>query len=314
MSSVLSNTPLTYTLYADMFFFENLIMNYIIISATVLFTKKLFSVTASPLRRLAGSAVGAGYALAIVLLPALQSKVLGSVFGKAVLSLLIVYIVFTPKKVALMIKELMTFCFTGFVFAGTSIGISYLGVPCIITANGLMVTKMPVGFSTIFLTVGIGYISVSVLLNSLKNVCDSHESYVSLYIEFNGSGLWLPALIDTGNELKDPLTGTPVIIAETSALKSILSPEIRNISANEAAIISAGSTLSPDWARRFRIIPFSSLGCENGLLPGFKADIIKIRGNYDLPCKNQSAIICLYDKVLSDNKKYSALLSPELVA
>ncbi len=305
-----------YTVYADLFFFENLIMNYIIISATTLFTRKLFSADASPLRKLSGAALGAVYGLLVILLPPASGKILGSLFGKAALSLIIVYAVYVPKKVLLMLKELLTFCLTGFIFAGTAIGVAFLGVPFTVTANGLMVTALPQSLTTAFLTIGLGYISVSVLINSLRKTCENTESYVSLYIEFDGQGLWLPALIDTGNELRDPLTGTPVIIVEASAVKSILCPQIAfGPTANPAENINFDNdTLDPTWAKRFRIIPFSSLGCENGLLPGFKADSIRVKGTFELPCENKSAIVCLYDKELSENKKYSALLSPELVA
>ncbi len=308
---------ITYTLYADLFFLENIIMNYIIISAASLFTNKILSVKSNPLPRLLGSIIGAAYALAVVLLPAAQGKILGSVFGKIALSLIMVFVVYRPKKLALMLKELGIFCFTGFIFAGIAIGIMFLGVPFSITSGGLMITNLPSGVSNIFITAGVGYIAVSILINSLRKVCDDlRESYVSLYIEFDGQGLWMPALIDTGNELRDPLTGTPVIIVECSAIKNIICPEITEPDFFKDNFLGphGNGTLSPSWAKRFRVIPFSSLGCESGLLPGFKADNIKIKGNYEFPCSEKTAIICLYDKELSENKKYTALLSPELVA
>jgi stage II sporulation protein GA (sporulation sigma-E factor processing peptidase) len=127
-----------------------------------------------------------------------------------------------------MLKELAVFCLTGFIFAGTSLGVTFLGVPFTVTRNGIMISDLPSGVTNVFLTVGIGYISVSILINSLRRVCDKvQDTYVSLYIEFDGQGLWIPALIDTGNELRDPLTGTPVIIVESSAVKSILCPDLR---------------------------------------------------------------------------------------
>ena len=307
----------TYTLYADLFFLENIVMNYIIISAASLFTNKILSIKSNPLSRLLGSIIGAAYALAVVLLPAAQGKILGSFFGKIALSLIMVFVVYRPKKLALMLKELGLFCFTGFIFAGLSLGIMFLGVPFTMTANGLMITKLPSGMSNVFITAGIGYIAVSILINSLRKVCDDlRESYVSLYIEFDGQGLWMPALIDTGNELRDPLTGTPVIIVERNAIKNIICPEITDpdLFKDNFSGLYGNGTLSPAWAKRFRVIPFSSLGCESGLLPGFKADNIKIKGNYEFPCNEKTAIICLYDKELSENKKYTALLSPELVA
>lgn len=219
----------TYTVYADVLFLENLVMNFIIISAASMLTKKLFGEEASPLRRLIAAATGALYAVFTVILPSGAGKLLSSFFGKAVLSVLLVYIAFFPKKIYFMLKELLVFCFTGFVFAGTSIAVTYLGVPGTIVGNGFMITSLPSGYATIFLTVGIGYISLTLIVASLKRACINAESYVSLYIEFNGNGIWVPALVDTGNELRDPLTGTPVIIVESKAIQKYLSPKYPNI-------------------------------------------------------------------------------------
>ena len=48
----------TYTLYADLFFLENIVMNYIIISAASLFTNKILSIKSNPFSRLLGSIIG----------------------------------------------------------------------------------------------------------------------------------------------------------------------------------------------------------------------------------------------------------------
>lgn len=322
----------TYTIYADVLFLENLVMDFIIISAAALLIKKFFAAEAPPLRRLLASAVGAVYAVLILCIRGETARILGSFFGKAVLSLVIVYIVFMPRRVLLMLKELLVFCFTGFVFAGLSLAITFLGLPVGIS-GGMMVTSLPAGISPFFLTAGLGYILLSVITAFLKKACINAECRVSLYIEFDGSGMWIPALIDTGNELKDPLTGAPVIIVESEAIQNILSKEIADTLTGSDPFPGALLT-DAYWAKRFRMIPFRSLGCENGLLPGFKADRIKIR--YDGPekepvssavadadperkddtdlHKETTAIICLYNKALSDSHRYSALLSPELVA
>lgn len=326
----------TYTVYADILFLENLVMDFIILSAAARLVKKLFSAEAGPLRRLLGAAAGAVYAVLILCLPGKAAGVLGSLFGKAVLSLGIVYLVFRPRSVLLMLKELLIFCLTGFIFAGLSFSLTFFGFR-VQASGGLLITVLPSGLSPVFLAAGLGYILLSMLTAFLKKALPGAECRVSLYIEFDGSGMWIPALIDTGNELKDPLTGTPVIIVEAAAIQSILGAEITELAAGNPAP-DIPSFTDPAWARRFRMIPFRSLGCESGLLPGFKADRIRIRygdgdedGNGEAgpgaenfqetgenaaagTHKERTAIICLYNKALSETHRYSALLSPELVA
>lgn len=66
------------------------------------------------------------------------------------------------------------------------------------------------------------------------------------------------------------------------------------------------------WASRFRIIPFRSLGRDNGMLVGFKPDEIII---FDSERKIQSGniIVAIYSKNLSGDGEYSALIHPEML-
>ena len=54
---------------------------------------------------------------------------------------------------------------------------------------------------------------------------------------------------------------------------------------------------------KFRLIPFNSLGKENGLLLGIKADFVRIGDNDDIEDKKiNNVIIGLYDKKLSKER------------
>jgi len=69
---------------------------------------------------------------------------------------------------------------------------------------------------------------------------------------------------------------------------------------------------SEKWSARFRIIPFSSVGREHGLLVGFKADGIRISVDGHKapvgPC-----ILGICRGPLDPDGVYSALIHPELV-
>ena len=57
---------------------------------------------------------------------------------------------------------------------------------------------------------------------------------------------------------------------------------------------------------QFRIIPFSSLGRENGVLLGFKPDYIKIKMEEELLKKE--GYVGIYQGKLSDNEEYHAIV------
>ncbi len=61
---------------------------------------------------------------------------------------------------------------------------------------------------------------------------------------------------------------------------------------------------------RMKMIPFSSLGRQNGMLIGFKPDKIRILGENETEIYN--AVIGIYNFKLSKDGVYNALLSPDI--
>lgn len=162
------------------------------------------------------------------------------------------------------------------------------------------------------LTVGI---IIKIFWEVIQSKITKERLLIPVKISFDNRMIYLSALIDTGNSLKDPLTNIPVMVVEFKALQELLPLEIKSIFENSqeddlnrvTTIISTSK-----WFSRFRLIPFSSLGKENGMLIGFKPDFIVI-GEEEEKKDIKNVIIGIYNRSLSRNEKYKALLGPELV-
>jgi len=126
----------------------------------------------------------------------------------------------------------------------------------------------------------------------------------SLKILSNSKELNINAIIDTGNFLIDPITKMPVIVVEKEKLKTIL-PE--NLIKNTMNLIQGKEVEIGEYLSKIRIIPFNSLGRENGLLLGVKVEgaIINYQG---IDKKIHDVIIGIYEHKLSNNGTYSALI------
>ena len=114
-------------------------------------------------------------------------------------------------------------------------------------------------------------------------------------------------MIDTGNLLKDPITNSPVIIIEKNKLSNILPKDILE---NSEKIINGKYEFSDEnlkYASKFRVLPFSSLGKQNGMLLGFKVDKIEAEIN-DEEIIREDAIVGIYDKKLSSRNQYEGLI------
>lgn len=109
----------------------------------------------------------------------------------------------------------------------------------------------------------------------------SKESFrANLRVQAAGRQVALTALIDTGNDLTEPLSGLPVVVADYRALVSLLPERLRQ-AWNEAPeqpdqVLQRlyGASDTDGWVRRLRLVPFSSIGRRNGLLLGFRADLV----------------------------------------
>ena len=122
-------------------------------------------------------------------------------------------------------------------------------------------------------------------------------------------------MLDTGNMLKDPITGMPVIIVQKEILKEILP----NIILDNLSKIVGGDVPQEvyndenlQYITKFRLIPFSSIGKENGMLLGFKAKKIEIEQE-DIKKVIDNVIVGIYEKNLSKRNEYNALIGLDLL-
>lgn len=125
--------------------------------------------------------------------------------------------------------------------------------------------------------------------------------------------LKLNALLDTGNRLHDPITKVPVMIVELKRIKDQLPAEliqwVENIQGGELGI----DIQLPDfWEERIRVLPFHSLGKDHGLLVGFRSDEVKVWLKQQAVI-NQNVIIGLYNKSLSREGAFHALIPPAVL-
>lgn len=90
-------------------------------------------------------------------------------------------------------------------------------------------------------------------------------------VELDSRRVELDGLVDTGNLLRDPLSGRPVICADRRLLSGLLSPGLARAMEDS----QRATSLSPADAKRLRLIPAGS-ATGHGILTGFVPDQILI--------------------------------------
>ena len=154
-----------------------------------------------------------------------------------------------------------------------------------------------------------GFIIITTAFKNIKGKLTKKDMFCNIKININSNTVYTKAIIDTGNFLKEPITKIPVAVVEKDILKGVIPEEILN---NLSNIIEGKEIALGEYLSRIRLIPFMSLGKENGMLIGIKADGLAINTQDDvLFIKN--IIIGIYDGNLSKTGKYKALIGLELL-
>lgn len=276
-------------------------------------TEKLSKIKTTNTRLFLGAFIGAFYVIALVLCPSIE--IYYTFIAKILLSFLIIAVSFWPDKWKSFIKTLAIFYLCSFLLAGAAFAFMYFNSSGGIVKNGIFYIFYNSKWTILVLSI----ITVAIVLRVIWEIMQfkliKEKLILPLKIVYESKKIELFALIDTGNSLYDPITNNPVIVVEFPVLKEILPSEISNVfeQSKDNDLIGITKVVSDSkWFSRFRLIPFTSLGKENGILLGFKPDYIEI-GNKQKGGEIKDAIVGIYNKSLSKNEKYNALLGPELV-
>jgi stage II sporulation protein GA (sporulation sigma-E factor processing peptidase) len=285
-------------------------MNSLILWATA----RIIKLKAANIRIAAGAGVGAAYSFAAAF-PELD--LLHGFWPKIAISVLMFAVVFAPLKLKRFITSMAVFYIVSFSLGGFFIGILYFfkSSPFGFYTDSLSQLVAAYFWPGLLLTVGLYFFCTRFIGRLIQKRLVADLFHVQVKISFGEADIEVEALIDTGNQLQDPLSQTPVIVVEYNALKNLLPPEIQIVfeyDTNPDLMMVLNSLAETSWSARFRVIPFTSLGQSNGMLIGFRPDRIEVRNGSNHIC-TKNVIVGVYCQELSPEGSYRALLHPDVL-
>jgi len=297
------------TIYADALFLVNFIMNGFVLWVL----SKLISTPRKFRWILLGSAVMSLLYTLLIIIEAFRgfNIILSSLFILTVG----VLTTFHPKNIKSFLK-LIPFAYAiSFTVGGLGMALFFLtDIPYAthyMTADWEGLTRA-ISWQLVLMGTVISYVFIKILLFFLERLRLKRQMFCIVDVIVGDEKCSFNALVDTGHSLKDPISKTPVIIAEFDLIKNLLPDGIKIIfyEKKEANLVNLLPNHEENFYKRIRLVPFSSLGKSNGILIGFRPDKV----HFDDGEKSSDAIIGIYNEKLSKNGTYSGLLSPELVA
>lgn len=218
-------------IYIDVLFFINFVSDFLLlILCDMSFKKRL-------LKKLVASIIGSLYACLFVLnIP----KVIYSPIAKMLVLGIMCYISFYPCSIKVFFEKCTLFLVVSMLFCG------------VIYAGPLLLNSTDIPWIFLVFT---AFFVTKLTFTKIKNKLYSKKCKLKIY--YNNSFVTIHAMIDTGNVLKEPISGMPVLVIDEEILKRLFSPSATRNNLCEF--------VNPE---DFRIIPYKTISAS-GVTYGF---------------------------------------------
>lgn len=260
-------------IYADVLFIINFFITFFLLQLTAKLSKnndKLW-------RIVLGSLIGGVYSLVIL---ADDLHFLVSIAGKLAVGALIILVSFRLRGFKNYVKELFVFFLANFMFLGIIIGTWMIFKP-----KGVLINNSTVYFDIsarlLLFSAMLAYLLSVLIIRIYNNKISAKELYRAVVYKNNREYKFF-AFADSGNNLKEPFSDYPVIVADKSLFDSVETE---------------------------RLIPYSTIGNE-GVLCAFKPDKVVIKTS-----RGQTEISDVYVALNNNVRKgeYRGILNPKIL-
>ncbi len=293
--------------YIDIVWMVNFIMDFALLWTTGWLMKRRARWT----RLLGGAFIGATYALALFV-PAMSFTTTWP--GKALVSVLMVWVAL-PHRNALDLARLVgVYYLVSFVVAGASVA-SRFALPGT-TLNHALWSARGVAFTTSGETLGL-MVGLPLALHGLKRLAARlrrdariEQSLVDLEIEFDGIAIRCRALVDTGNQLVDPVSRRPVSLVDADVLMPAFPESVRARVAAGANLLDALTEALPNTP--FSIVPFQGAS-GRGLTVALRPKAVYLVQADGSRVLGADSLFAVFPGVLSADGTFQAILHPEVM-
>ena len=256
--------------YMDSVFVLNALMDAVVLLATA----QLGGIPLKKRRYFMAAVLGGGYT-ACVFLPG--CAVLGTMPAKLVAGMIIAWIAYGGERHFL--RWLLSFFAVSCGLAGCvmALGMMAGGVP---RERGIFYTNVDAGVLLMVSAAAYGVLTVAFRASTEQRM---KGLLVPVILAWGERRVRLTALCDTGNALRDPVNGSPVLVAESVCLRDLFPSELRWVTGNGALRSPVDLTGQLGAAGiRFRLIPYHAVGVAGAMLLAVRTDWGEVGGKrYD---------------------------------
>ena len=297
--------------YADLIFLFNLLIDYLILWTS----GKFLHLRMKKLRLIGGATIGAGY-IFVYFIPSLT--IFHILLTKILVSIFMVWTAFGFVHLVHFVRSMATFYFVSFLFGGGVFGLQYLLQIDHEILNGIYVSHLTNPYLYL-LFILVGALSIWLFstktFHSIERKTSVTRELVDVEVIILGQSFKCKGLIDTGNQLHDPISRKPVLIIEAKELTFLpesLQQAYRDQQFELERFERVSEELDPVWLTKIHLVPFRSVAKEMQFLLSIRPDKVVIQ-NGQTTLETEKVLIGLDYGQLSVDHSYHAIIHPELL-
>ncbi len=290
------------TVYVDILILTNFLIDYFLL----LLTASLSKIHKKRWRLIISAAVASLSSL-LIFAPELSAPV--EIGINLAVSALIVLIAFGFKNRIRFLKNTVIFYAANVILAGgTLLFWSLFKVKGTVVRNGAVFYN--VSPAVLVVTTAVVY-AVATIVSKIIKRRQCRNAECDIILKLDGKSVTLSGLVDSGNLLRDMLTGNPVIVCSFDKIKNLFDDRMQYIlSKKNFEMGFYEDIITSGFSSRFRLIPFDSLG-SSGIMTAFVLDSAVIKTK-DKEQRIDDIIMAITHKKIASGE-FDVLISPELV-
>ncbi|MEH7333388.1 sigma-E processing peptidase SpoIIGA [Neobacillus drentensis] len=296
--------------YLDVIWALNLFFDSLLLYLTAIFLKRSIRIW----RLLAGGFIGS----LIILLAFTPINVYSNhPIAKLLCSVMMVLAAFGYKRLSYFLKALMTLYVATFLIGGALLGAHYfIQYDPELTTKVLMSSVKGFGDPVSWLFVLIGFPVAWHFsrrhMEGMEMTKIQFEQIVNVSLKIGSETFVFKGLVDSGNQLYDPLSRLPVMFVSIKNQLDAIPEEIKKIAADPEPLIMGSGEVPDEWQNRLRIVPCRVVGQEHQLIVAIKPDNILIEQNGDqYLC--EKGLVSFTMQQLSADDAFQCIVHPKML-
>jgi stage II sporulation protein GA (sporulation sigma-E factor processing peptidase) len=299
-------------IYIDVVWLVNFVMDGVLLLTTGWILHRRIR----PWRLAAGACIGACYAL-LLFFP--EAAFLTNWMGKAIMTLVMVNVGIGRHSWIDLIRVCLVFFGVSFVFAGAAIFMHFafptVSISKVATISGNKIAVQTSMESLVLLVcIPLGVASLQYLVRHMRKASSRAGLIYTVSVKFGDFEVECTGLVDSGNQLRDPIKRRPVNFIDADVVLPMLPLRLAEAyQKGHDPVLTLGEIASEDIRSKFSLVPYRGAGGVTHLAIAMVPDLVFLKRagreyKVSAPC-----LFAIHPSKLSVDKSFQVLLHFELV-